>query len=104
MEKLVTWWWPGNVRELRNTLQAAHSTATGRGSAVVEPMDLSLPEPPAPSRTSVGSPEELKTQLEHALVAAKGNVSEVARSLAMRRPTVYEKLRQFGIDPSKYRS
>ncbi len=102
MQSLLLWSWPGNVRELNNVIQGAAAHASARGAAEIDLIDLEIQEQPAAARPG-GAQDQLRRELENALVAARGNVSEVARSLGMRRPAVYEKLRLFGLEPARFR-
>jgi transcriptional regulator of acetoin/glycerol metabolism len=88
----------GNVRELKNAVELGAARARARKSDSIELEDLSLPEPDA-----VEGEDTSDARLIAALEAAGGNVTQVARDLGMRRPTVYERLRRMGRDPTSFR-
>ena len=101
--------WTGNVRELRNAVAAARAKARALGDELIEPEHL----PPGEEAedgdraramaSNEGEDASLRAKLETALQLREGNVSQVARDLAMRRPAVYEALRRLGVDPRSYR-
>ena len=104
---LCAYHWPGNIRELHNVLERAallqetgeirpcdlHLGDLGRGGQVVEPEVL-----------AADSTLEHKTQryIEAALRKAGGRVARAAQQLGMPRSTLYLKIKQYGLDPSKY--
>jgi transcriptional regulator with GAF, ATPase, and Fis domain len=98
VERLLSAPWAGNVRELKNTIELAAARARARDSELIEPEDLSLPEPEEPA-----AGDSSDARLIAALEAAEGNVTQAARELGMRRPTVYERLRRMGLDPTRFR-
>ncbi len=107
IEALLLHDWPGNVRELAQVLRAALARLGVTGDAALGGAlfgDLrALPsgKEATEAQQSEESPRDL---LVRALGAAGGNVAEVARRLAMRRATVYEQMKRFGIDASEFRS
>jgi transcriptional regulator of acetoin/glycerol metabolism len=98
MERLVAARFAGNVRELKNAIELAAARARARKSDSIELEDLSLPEP-----GTAEAEDTSDARLIAALEAAGGNVTQVARDLGMRRPTVYERLRRMGRDPTSFR-
>jgi transcriptional regulator of acetoin/glycerol metabolism len=99
--------WPGNVRELRNMVQRLYLVAPG---PAVVPGDL-----PPEVRDGVAEAEaaaldgllgENASDLEsieasvirRTIRAEKGNLTRVAAILGISRPTLYRKMRQFGIE------
>ncbi len=92
------WDWPGNVRELENRIKRAVIMADGK---LVTPEDLDL----APGAEDGGflnlkSAREQadRTAIARALMRAEGNISGAARMLGISRPTLYDLLRQYGIE------
>ncbi len=102
MDRLLAYAWPGNVRELRNLLERLYLMASG--SVVTEdalppvfhqqapvPQPLVAPAEPA-------SLTDLEEQaIRRALVVEEGNLTRVATVLGISRPTLYRKLRAYGI-------
>ncbi|AGT10893.1 sigma-54-dependent Fis family transcriptional regulator [Paracoccus aminophilus] len=98
--------WPGNVREMRNLFERLHLMVTG---AMVTAEDLpmalrtapgalalaaALPvEEPAPANLT-----EMEEQaIRRALISEAGNLTRVALVLGISRPTLYRKLKTYGI-------
>ena len=108
--------WPGNVRELENIIERAVIICKGM---LIEPQDLpeqlytSSPreeQPIPPVRLVQNVTRELKMpdamqkeydELTDALQACAGNLSEVAKLLGVSRPTVYRKLKKYGLNKNK---
>jgi two-component system NtrC family response regulator len=93
------WNWPGNVRELENRMKRAVIMADGK---LITPEDLDL----APSEESE-LPVNLKAAREqadrrvirHALARTENNISSAAKLLGISRPTLYDLLKQYGMQP-----
>jgi len=93
------WGWPGNVRELENRMKRAVIMADGR---LVTAADLDLP---SQARTEDGDVINLKTAREaadrkairRALARSEGNISSSAKLLGISRPTLYDLLKQYGM-------
>jgi transcriptional regulator of acetoin/glycerol metabolism len=83
--------WPGNVRELQNRI--ARATAVSAND-VLTPADLGL-APDAESRAE-DVPFE-KTQIEVALLNAKGSVSRAAEALGLSRQALYRRMEKLGV-------
>jgi transcriptional regulator of acetoin/glycerol metabolism len=89
--------WPGNIRELRNVLIIAAVRASQRLiTPDMLPPELLAPkllvsQPPASSRR-VG-----REQLQQALAACGGNITQAARLLHIDRVTFHRKLRRYGL-------
>lgn len=126
LARLMEHEWPGNVRELRNVVERACVLYPGEmiGSREVEqllgraPRRLARPAPtplkvvdaaPAPLQVvpaSASMPVDLKMMLETmeleriqmALDSADGVISEAARLLTLKRTTLIEKMRKYGVD------
>jgi sigma-54 dependent transcriptional regulator, flagellar regulatory protein len=121
MAMLMAHDWPGNVRELRNLVERANILLAGRtinaaalrellGSRRGQPHRLAA-QVPAQSITvssvpaSDGTPVDLKALLETmeleriqmALDVADGVISEAARMLTLKRTTLIEKMRKYGV-------
>lgn len=123
LEKLMVHGWPGNVRELRNVVEragvlyggemlncddvdlllanAAPPLDTQRERSALPPMSF-VPAGNAPSKDQ---PIDLRQEIEAieleritmALELADGIVSEAARLLTLKRTTLIEKMRKYGV-------
>jgi two-component system nitrogen regulation response regulator GlnG len=116
---LLRYPWPGNVRELRNVIRRAILLA----SDVIEPEHLSVlpgePSPPSVVQASHGdlaaaelslkaiaeaaAAEAERRAIHRVLQATKGNKSEAARLLRTDYKTLYLKIKQYGIDATRFR-
>ena len=93
------WRWPGNVRELENRIKRAVIMAEGR---YVSAEDLDL----GPAGED-GLPVNLKAAREiadrnvirKALARTDHNISGAAKLLGISRPTLYDLLKQYGLQP-----
>ncbi len=111
MEELRGYDWPGNVRELRNVIERAMIIAKER---VIRPEDLpervrrsemgqgALSSAISASRTGnlrcILAETERQVILE-TLHRAGGNKTKAAKMLGIHRTSLYEKVRQHGMDP-----
>jgi transcriptional regulator with PAS, ATPase and Fis domain/ligand-binding sensor domain-containing protein len=99
MEFLTEYRWTGNVRELRSAIEYAVINCR---SAVIQPGDL----PPEIVGTAhvehipsfaTDSDSDEKQRLVYALEKAKGNRAAAARMLGISRPTLYSRLKMYGL-------
>jgi transcriptional regulator with GAF, ATPase, and Fis domain len=101
---LLDYHWPGNVRELRNLLERAAILSEG-GLIVTEHFafrraSVGSPAPPAPEarREDLGDLKNVeRDMIQQALVKAKFNKSQAAKSLGITRAQLYVKLRQYDL-------
>jgi two-component system, NtrC family, response regulator HydG len=99
MEKLLDYPWPGNVRELENMVeQAAALSAT----AVLSAADVRFEAPPpqgsaAPQSLAEAVEEAERRTIAAALVHCGGDLSRVARELAVSSTTLWRKMRRLGL-------
>ncbi|MBC6436478.1 sigma-54-dependent Fis family transcriptional regulator [Nostoc sp. HG1] len=125
LQRLMVHSWPGNVRELRNIVERAGVLFGGemlKADGVVQLLGRSSPKPlpvnaitpplalvaalPAAVREPLDRPIDLKAQVEHmeldriraALEHAEGVISEAARMLTLKRTTLIEKMRKYGVE------
>lgn len=104
--------WPGNLRELRNVLER---TLLFRAGDTIRAVDLHFDTPsmakmaavvpvlpPAPSSNRTLSEIE-REHIQSALEAEKGKVEAAAKRLGMPRSTLYQRLKDYGMRPSKMR-
>jgi two-component system NtrC family response regulator len=93
------WPWPGNVRELENRMKRAVIMADGK---LVSAEDLDLE-----ARTEAALPVNLKSAREladrrairQALARAENNISSAAKLLGISRPTLYDLMKQYDLQP-----
>ncbi|NUP08961.1 MAG: sigma 54-interacting transcriptional regulator [Polyangiaceae bacterium] len=100
--------WPGNVRELKNVLSYAFALADG---PILLPTDLppdlgsrtvdTGPEPPRELPRMPSDPEA--ERIVRALDRARGNREQAAQALGMSRITLWRRMRDLGIAPSRAR-
>lgn len=96
IEFLTEYRWAGNVRELRSALEYAVINARG---TLIQPADL------PPEITGAAHVERIpsfaetdeKERLLYALEKAKGNRAAAARMLGISRPTLYSRLKIYGL-------
>ena len=97
--------WPGNVRELRNLVQRLHPVSRHRDIALSDlPPEITVERPD--ERAGGGAPDAHPVRLRDAervaIVRAinehDGNLSRVAEALGVTRPTLYRKLKLYGIE------
>ena len=98
-EVLMSHNWGGNIRELQNCIEKAVILSEG---STLSASDIELPSggnAPAPPGTGAG--DTLEETEEKAIRAAMarygGNLSMVAKSLEISRPTLYAKLKKYNI-------
>jgi two-component system NtrC family response regulator len=93
------WPWPGNVRELENRVKRAVIMADGK---LVTGADLDLD-----GEAADGLPVNLKSARERAdrrairqaLARADNNISSAAKLLGISRPTLYDLMKQYELQP-----
>jgi len=92
------WPWPGNVRELENRVKRAAIMADGK---LVTAADLDLQEAAGDDSQvlNLKSARERADRkvIRHALARSEGNISNTARLLGISRPTLYDLLKQYGL-------
>ena len=105
MDRLITYRWPGNVREMRNLFERLHlMTTDGRLTLADLPSGFHTDVPVAPVAAPDPTPippsslTDMEEQaIRRALVAEAGNLTRVATTLGISRPTLYRKLKSYGI-------
>ena len=102
--------WPGNVRELRNIVERLCLLHSG-GKVTADDLPNEVTEPeasdflygrapdPASSKMDLSSIESIAIQ--RAIDHENGNLTKVALSLGVSRPTLYRKIREYGLDRGK---
>ncbi len=101
LEAVDRWTWPGNVRELENRIKRAVILADGR---LVTAADLDLPtsqnaEGTAKNVINLKAARETadRSAIRHAIARTDGNISNAAKLLGVSRPTLYDLLKQYGL-------
>jgi two-component system response regulator HydG len=99
LQILADYSWSGNLRELRNVVRRAALFTQGN---IITPDNLPLLVAPIlKNREESARPLRLENErelIETALRRTKGNKTEAARSLQIDRKTLYNKMRQYGIE------
>jgi two-component system, NtrC family, response regulator len=104
-QKLLNYWWPGNVRELQNAIEYAVVLAKQDVVTVKElPAEIQLP--PTLQNVDRSNPQAAQPQtlnemereaILQALALCHGNKKRAAQMLGIQRPTLYNKLKRYGI-------
>ncbi len=92
------WGWPGNVRELENRVKRAAIMADGK---LVTAADLDLNSAPDAEPINLKAIREAadRRAIAHALSRADGNISGTARLLGISRPTLYDLMKSYDLQP-----
>ncbi|WP_188056194.1 PEP-CTERM-box response regulator transcription factor [Sphingosinithalassobacter sp. CS137] len=93
------WNWPGNVRELENRIKRAVIMADGKH---VTAADLDLESADAEAQPiNLKAAREIadRKAIRHALARAEGNISGTARLLGISRPTLYDLMKAYDLQP-----
>ncbi len=101
LRKLTGFEWPGNVRQLENVVTKALVMAEGNRIAA---RDIELPGDDASVASGANRDAFLQHEAERiaaALAENRWNVSRVGRLLGIPRPTLYRKLKRYGLMRAK---
>lgn len=98
VKRLQTYGWLGNVRELRNTIRKA---ALLSNAETIDEADLDLPSVRNTDSYALKGEQEERARIIKALEAAKYNKALAAELLRISRPTLYEKMKKYGISTEK---
>jgi DNA-binding NtrC family response regulator len=95
-KKLLNYSWPGNVRELQHSIERAVILAD---KAVIDENNLALSStPPQNNNLKFQTFDEMEREMITASIGKeRGNMSAVAKSLGITRPTLYSKMKRYGI-------
>ena len=98
IQALKSYPWPGNIRELEHSIEKAVILSD---FLVVQPDDLFLKKVPMQGGNSMETPASFddyeKTIIRKTLLRNMGNLSNAARELGISRPTMYKKIKQYGL-------
>ena len=88
--------WSGNIRELQNCIEKA--VILSEGNDLTE-KDMQLEHASRPSGTTVKAISEADEErmVRDAMERASGNISSAAKMLGVSRPTLYAKLKKYGL-------
>jgi DNA-binding NtrC family response regulator len=105
-QKLLDYAWPGNVRELQNAIEYGVVLARQNLITVKElPAEVQLPA--VLQKTELGNNQAAKPQsldemernaILQALAQCHGNKKKAAQLLGIQRPTLYNKMKRYGIE------
>ncbi|MES2445224.1 MAG: PEP-CTERM-box response regulator transcription factor [Pseudomonadota bacterium] len=92
------WGWPGNVRELENRVKRAAIMADGK-SVTAADLDLETVADTIPINLKAAREIADRKTIRRALARAEGNISGTARLLGISRPTLYDLLKTYDLQP-----
>ena len=94
------WGWPGNVRELENRVKRAVIMADGK-LIHAEDLDLDRDADDGEDALNIKAAREAsdRKMIRHALARSEGNISSTAKMLGISRPTLYDLLKQYDLQP-----
>ena len=97
LKKLSGHAWPGNVRELKNVVERAVIMSSG---PTIGPAEVQLAATaPAPAGGAVAPLAELeRREIAKAMAASGGNKKRAAEMLGIPRASLYNKLREYGLE------
>ena len=95
LQQLKAHQWSGNIRELQNVIEKAVILSEGK---TLQATDLSLEGTTKAASSERQTLEEAEEKtIRGALARHNGNLSMVAKELGISRPTLYSKLKKYGI-------
>ena len=94
------WGWPGNVRELENRVKRAVIMAEGK-LVGADDLDLGRGEDDTGDVLNLKAAREQadRRMIRQALARTEGNISNTAKLLGISRPTLYDLLKQYDMQP-----
>jgi two-component system NtrC family response regulator len=93
------WPWPGNVRELENRMKRAVIMADGK-MITAEDLDLETEEEDSlPVNLKSAREQADRRAIRQALARSENNISNTAKLLGISRPTLYDLMKQYGLQP-----
>jgi two-component system NtrC family response regulator len=96
---IEAWGWPGNVRELENRVKRAAIMADGKAVTAAD-LDLASPDMAAgPINLKAVREAADRSAIRSALAQAQGNISSTARLLGISRPTLYDLMKSYDLQP-----
>ena len=101
LEAIDDWAWPGNVRELENRVKRAVIMADGKLISA-EDLDLDTAQDDdgaLPLNLKAARERADRKVIRRALARSEGNISSSAKLLGISRPTLYDLLKQYDLQP-----
>jgi two-component system, NtrC family, response regulator len=98
---IEAWGWPGNVRELENRVKRAVIMADASHVTAID-LDLdNMEEDAEPLAINLRAIREAadRAAIRRALARAEGNISGTARLLGISRPTLYDLMKAYDLQP-----
>ena len=92
------WNWPGNVRELENRVKRAVIMADGKNITAAD-LDLDSVADTLPVNLKAAREIADRRTIRRALARAEGNISGTARLLGISRPTLYDLMKAYDLQP-----
>jgi two-component system NtrC family response regulator len=92
------WGWPGNVRELENRVKRAVIMAEGKAVTAAD-LDLESLADDLPINLKAAREMADRRAIRHALARTQGNISGTARLLGISRPTLYDLMKAYDLQP-----
>ena len=95
-----SWPWPGNVRELENRVKRAVIMAEGK-LVSADDLDLTGSDSEGDDMLNLKAAREQadRRMIRQALARSEGNISNTAKLLGISRPTLYDLLKQYDMQP-----
>jgi len=92
------WGWPGNVRELENRVKRAVIMSDAK-LVSADDLDLGNGADESADVLNIKTARERsdRVMIRHALARSEGNISSTAKLLGISRPTLYDLLKQYGL-------
>ena len=94
---ITAWQWPGNVRELENRMKRAVIMAEGNMLDATD-LDLTHDDDTTALNLKAAREEADRKAIRLALARTEGNVSNTAKLLGVSRPTLYDLMKQYGME------
>ncbi|MDP9198388.1 MAG: sigma-54 dependent transcriptional regulator [Pseudomonadota bacterium] len=98
---LLDYHWPGNVRELRNILERAVLLGEGHAIGRDDLRFQTIQAEPSRDESMMTLLELERRHIERVLREVQGKVELAARRLGIPRSTLYQKLKEYGLTPSR---